>query len=55
MSFGFKPSVSLLDAATTITIGETGNYGKIRVWGSIGYVLAVFGFNGHRSLLLIPL
>ena len=41
MSFGFKPSVSLLDAATTITIGETGNYGKIRVWGSIGYVLAV--------------
>ena len=42
MAFCFKATISLLDAATTIQIGTTGNYGKIRVWGSIGYVAAMF-------------
>ena len=39
LAFGFKSNVSLLDAVTTIQIGPTGNYGKIRVWGSIGFVI----------------
>ena len=39
MAFSFKANTSLLDAATTIQIGAEGNYGKIRVWGSIGFVL----------------
>ena len=39
LAFGFKANTSLLDAATTIQIGTAGNYGKIRVWGSISFVL----------------
>jgi PPP family 3-phenylpropionic acid transporter len=39
MAFGFKSNQSVLDAATTIQIGPEGNYGKIRVWGSIAFVL----------------
>ncbi|MCL1815277.1 MAG: MFS transporter [Treponema sp.] len=39
LAFGFRSNTSLLDAATTIQIGETGNYGKIRVWGSISFVV----------------
>ena len=38
LAFCFKPNTSLLDAATTIQIGAKGNYGKIRLWGSIGFV-----------------
>ena len=38
-AFGFKTNASLLDAATTIQIGSEGNYGKIRVWGSISFVV----------------
>jgi len=39
LAFGFRSNTSLLDAATTIQIGKTGNYGKIRVWGSISFVI----------------
>ena len=39
MAFGFKSSTSLLDAVTTIQIGAAGNYGQIRVWGSVGFVV----------------
>jgi PPP family 3-phenylpropionic acid transporter len=38
-AIGFKSTTPLLDAITTIQIGETGNYGKIRIWGSIGFVV----------------
>jgi PPP family 3-phenylpropionic acid transporter len=39
LGLGFRSSVPLLDAVTTISIGHTGNYGKIRTAGSVGFVL----------------
>ena len=38
-AFGLRSSVPLLDAITTIQIGKTGNYGRVRVWGSISFIL----------------
>ena len=38
-AMGVRSAVSLLDAITTIQIGKTGNYGRIRVWGSISFIL----------------
>jgi PPP family 3-phenylpropionic acid transporter len=42
MSIGQRAVISLLDAITTIQIGRTGNYGKIRAWGSIAFVCTAF-------------
>jgi PPP family 3-phenylpropionic acid transporter len=39
LGVGFRSSFPLLDAAATIGIGRTGNYGKIRTAGSVGFVL----------------
>ncbi|MCL2599916.1 MAG: MFS transporter [Treponema sp.] len=39
MAFGFRSSMALLDSVTTIQIGRTGNYGRIRVWGSVSFIL----------------
>ena len=39
MAFGLRSAVSLLDSITTIQIGETGNYGRIRVWGSVSFIV----------------
>jgi PPP family 3-phenylpropionic acid transporter len=39
LAFGFRSTTSLLDAVTTIQIGKTGNYGGIRVWGSISFIV----------------
>jgi PPP family 3-phenylpropionic acid transporter len=39
MAFGVRSTISLLDAVTTIQIGRTGNYGRIRVWGSLSFIL----------------
>jgi len=39
LAFSFRSCISLLDAVTTIQIGKTGNYGRIRVWGSISFIL----------------
>jgi PPP family 3-phenylpropionic acid transporter len=39
LAFGIRSTISLLDAVTTIQIGRTGNYGRIRVWGSISFIL----------------
>jgi len=39
LAFGFRSRTSLLDAITTIQIGESGDYGKIRVWGSISFIV----------------
>jgi PPP family 3-phenylpropionic acid transporter len=44
LAFGQRSTVPLLDAITTIQIGKTGNYGRIRVWGSITFVLATLFF-----------
>lgn len=39
IAFGFRSLVSLIDAATTIQIGVSGNYGRLRVWGSIAFII----------------
>jgi len=43
MAFGLRSTASLLDAVTTIQIGNTGNYGKIRVWGSLSFIVVSLG------------
>ena len=40
LAVSVRSSLSMLDAITTIKIGKSGNYGRIRVWGSIGFILA---------------
>jgi PPP family 3-phenylpropionic acid transporter len=44
LAFGQRAVISLLDAITTIQIGRTGNYGKIRVWGSLSFVCMTLFF-----------
>jgi len=39
---GYRSIQPLIDAITTINLGEKGNYGKIRVFGSIAYVCFMF-------------
>jgi PPP family 3-phenylpropionic acid transporter len=41
LAFGFRSTTSLLDAITTIKIGKSGDYGKIRVCGSISFIIFV--------------
>jgi PPP family 3-phenylpropionic acid transporter len=38
LALGIRSTNSLLDAVTTIQIGRAGNYGRIRVWGSISFI-----------------
>jgi MFS transporter, PPP family, 3-phenylpropionic acid transporter len=38
MAFGFRSSTSLLDSITTVRIGKSGDYGKIRACGSLGFI-----------------
>jgi len=38
-AFGFRSTTSLLDAVTTVQIGQGGDYGKIRVWGSVSFIV----------------
>ncbi|MDR0290666.1 MAG: MFS transporter, partial [Treponema sp.] len=44
LAVGQRSTVSLIDAITTIQIGKTGNYGRIRVWGSLAFVMATLYF-----------
>jgi PPP family 3-phenylpropionic acid transporter len=39
LGLGFRSAFPLLEAVTTINIGNTGNYGRIRTAGSVGFVL----------------
>jgi PPP family 3-phenylpropionic acid transporter len=39
LAFGFRSTTSLLDAITTVRIGKSGNYGKIRTFGSISFII----------------
>jgi len=39
MAFGFRSSTSLLDSITTVRIGKSGDYGKIRACGSLGFIV----------------
>jgi PPP family 3-phenylpropionic acid transporter len=41
LAFGFRSTSSLLDAITTVRIGKNGNYGKIRAFGSISFIIFV--------------
>ena len=38
LAIGYKSAIPLTEAITTINLGEKGNYGKIRVSGSISFV-----------------
>ena len=42
ISVGFRSVTPLIDAMTTINLGEKGNYGRIRMFGSLSYVCFVF-------------
>jgi len=39
LAFGFRSTSSLLDSITTIQIGKSGDYGKIRTCGSISFII----------------
>jgi PPP family 3-phenylpropionic acid transporter len=39
LAFSFRSTTSLLDAVTTIQIGKSGDYGKIRAWGSVSFIV----------------
>jgi len=41
LAFGFRSTSSLLDAITTVRIGKSGNYGKIRTFGSLSFIIFV--------------
>jgi Arabinose efflux permease len=44
MSFFWSASLPLVEATTLSHLGEhTGKYGRIRLWGSVGFILAVVG------------
>jgi PPP family 3-phenylpropionic acid transporter len=46
MALGFRSSMPLLEAVTTINIGNTGDYGKIRTAGSISFILMMLFLQG---------
>ena len=39
IGIGYRSSTPLVEAITTINVGKTGNYGRIRIFGSIAYVV----------------
>jgi len=42
LSFCLSAAIPLVDSTTLLRLGErTGDYGRIRLWGSIGYMVAV--------------
>jgi PPP family 3-phenylpropionic acid transporter len=41
LAFGFRSTSSLLDAITTVRIGKSGDYGKIRAFGSMSFIVFV--------------
>ena len=42
LSFFLSAAIPLIDSTTLVRLGErTGDYGRIRLWGSIGYMVAV--------------
>ena len=44
MSFFWSASLPLVEATTLSHLGEkTGKYGRIRLWGSVGFIVAVVG------------
>lgn len=41
MAMGFRTIIPLMDAVTTINLGSTGDYGKIRTVGSVSFIMMV--------------
>ena len=50
IAFGLRSLISLIDAITTVQIGASGNYGKLRVWGSIAFIVMTLFFQWTRIL-----
>ncbi|MDR2160460.1 MAG: MFS transporter [Treponema sp.] len=44
LAFGFRSTIPLLDAFTTISLKNSGNYGKIRTLGSFSFLVLVIFF-----------
>ena len=54
MSFFWSASLPLVEATTLSHLGEqTSRYGSIRLWGSIGFILAVVGLGYALDLIAI--
>ena len=58
ISFFWSASLPLVEATTLSHLGErTDRYGRIRLWGSIGFILVVVGLGAaldHASIALVP-
>ncbi|MFP3040606.1 MFS transporter [Treponema primitia] len=52
LGMGYRSSTPLLDAVATISLGNTGNYGKVRAFGSISYIIMVLFL--QYSKFLVP-
>jgi PPP family 3-phenylpropionic acid transporter len=58
ISFFWTASLPLVEATTLSHLGERGDrYGRIRLWGSVGFILVVVGLGtllDHASISLVP-
>jgi PPP family 3-phenylpropionic acid transporter len=52
IAFGLRSLMTLIDAITTVHIGIKGNYGSLRMWGSIGFIFLTLFF--HWTPFLRP-
>jgi PPP family 3-phenylpropionic acid transporter len=51
LGLGFRSALPLMEAVTTIAIGKTGDYGKIRTAGSVSFILMTLFF---QAALILP-
>jgi PPP family 3-phenylpropionic acid transporter len=51
LGLGFRSALPLLEAVTTIAIGKSGDYGKIRTAGSVSFILMTLFF---QAALILP-
>jgi PPP family 3-phenylpropionic acid transporter len=51
LGLGFRSALPLIEAVTTIAIGQTGDYGKIRTVGSVSFILMTIFF---QAALILP-
>ncbi len=58
ISFFWSASLPLVEATTLSHLGDrTDRYGRIRLWGSVGFILVVVGLGAlldHASISLVP-
>lgn len=58
ISFFWSASLPLVEATTLSHLGErTDRYGRIRLWGSVGFIVVVIGLGmalDHASIKLVP-